>query len=121
MASVNLDQHILVRSISCRILHRRNHFVEQRKVVQVSLRFQQRSLVQRITGMHQYLALDNLRSRIVDSRQQHPVDENLLSFRHGQRNIGSSRICTFLVKLNVDLRLIEPVAKVVRQHRVPVA
>ncbi len=117
----DLHQHVLLFGVAGRVLDGRNDLVEQREVVEVSLRFEQRALVQRIARVHQQLLVHNLRAGVANAALKHLADEDLLAFGDVEGHIGLGLVGALDRLIDLNLGLVEPIAEKVPEDRVAVA
>ncbi len=108
-------------SLPVRVLHRRIHLVEQRQIVQPSLRIQQCALIQRIARMNLYTLLHHGWLGVHDARHQHLIDKYLFALGHIQGDVGLMRIAAFDILLYLNPRVRESVAQVIPQNRIAIS
>ncbi len=116
-----LHQNILLCSITGWILHRGIDFVEEREIIQRPLCIEQRALIQRIAGMNLHNALNHVGFGAGISGDENILDEDLMPFGHIEAYVRAAGILRVLGLFDLDMRLLEPVAEVVVEHRVAVS
>ena len=115
-----LQQHGLVGFAAGGVLDGRIDLVEEGKVVEIALRFQQRRLVERVAGMQRDGLGHRLRAGVVQPGQQHLAHKNLLPLGDVEDHVHLVRVGRLNLLGDLDPHLVEAPAQVVGQQRVPV-
>ncbi len=103
------------------VLDRCIHFIEERQFVKITLRVQQRSLIEWIAGMQRDGALHRIWPRVMQASNQHITHKNLWAFADVKSHVHLAGVVGFLLLRNVNTHLLEAAAQVFGEQCVAVA
>src|SRR5271167_1178900 len=118
---LQIEQYVLRRFLSVRVLDGHVHLVEEAQIVQAPLRGHHSILAQGIVVVNAHLVVHDVRTGKLQPAHDHAIHEDLLAFSNGVNHIHAMRLVRSRIGRSFELYIREAVVVVEKSDTVPVS